>query len=250
MGEYRKLVCLANSKRDGGRCVAGRLVTDQGFGPWIRLVADEAGGPVPTSYYWQFLPSHIVEVPVASHAPFRHHTENHVIASGDWRRAGYMTCEELGKLVESPEGPLWLNGDSSSGGYNDRVPEECLRGLSRSLYLVRPENVELQATYEQLRGWSKQRIRASFDLCGEHYKLVVTDPQIRKQDWEAGSVYSMDDALLCISLGEPFHGYAYKLAAAVITSQSVTQALGTKEFVDRLRLEFAALLRDESSRES
>lgn len=229
MLEYRKLVCLANSKRDGGRCVAGRLVTDQGFGPWIRLVADEAGGPVPTSYYWQFLPSHIVEVPVASHVPVRHHTENHVMASGDWRRAGYMTWEELGKLVESPEGPLWLNGDSSSGGYNDRVPEACLRGLSRSLYLVRPEKVELQATYEQLRGWSRRRIRVSFDLRGEHYRLAVTDLEILNQAWEMGVVYPMEDALLCVSLGEAFKGYAYKLAAAVITKQSVSQAMQEKQ---------------------
>jgi hypothetical protein len=64
----------------------------------------------------------------------------------------------------------------------------------------------------------KRKVRARFRLNGESYVVAVTDPVVAreylaKDDGE----YPVDVALLCVSIGEPYQGYCYKLAAAVIT---------------------------------
>jgi hypothetical protein len=56
-----------------------------------------------------------------------------------------------------------------------------------------------------------------FDLCGHSYKLGVTDPRVECHFLNrADGDTPLDDALICVSLGEVFHGFAYKLAASVI----------------------------------
>lgn len=39
MPVVKRILCLANSKKMSGRCVAGREVLDTGPGPWIRPVS-------------------------------------------------------------------------------------------------------------------------------------------------------------------------------------------------------------------
>ena len=52
---------------------------------------------------------------------------------------------------------------------------------------------------------------------GVRYRLAVTDPIVESK-YLAGNdgTYDVGNAILCISLGEPYKGYAYKLIAGVI----------------------------------
>lgn len=163
----------------------------------------------------------IINVPLSLAEPEHHQKENHVIdADRYWELAGRVTWHSVQNAVEDPAGPLWLNGYSSSNGQNDRVPESELNRLSRSLYLIRPEYLHLQvATEGGDSGLRRRRVRASFGLSGHHYCLVVTDPQVECRCLAGGDgTTPVREALLCVSLGEAFKGYAYKLAATVITS--------------------------------
>jgi len=46
MATVKRIVCLANSKKMSGRCVAGRELTAAGAGQWIRPVSSRPGEEV------------------------------------------------------------------------------------------------------------------------------------------------------------------------------------------------------------
>jgi hypothetical protein len=62
---------------------------------------------------------------------------------------------------------------------------------------------------------AKKAVRADFSLNGHKYLLKLTDPAL-KQKYMAGDLgtFNLGKAFLCVSLGEPYKGYAYKLVAA------------------------------------
>lgn len=226
---YKKnIVCLANSRKPpSGRCIAGREVMASGIGSWIRPVSSRPTQEISEEerrYENGRDPKvlDVISITMTRPQPHLHQQENHLIdANYYWTKERRVSGEELQRTTEDPAGPLWINESSSSNGHNDRVPEDRLREMTRSLYLVQPSNLKLMVASEGGDfGPARRRVRAQFDLCGHAYRLVVTDPWA-EQKYLAGDDGKDDvgDAMICISLGEVFHGFAYKLAAAVITRQ-------------------------------
>jgi hypothetical protein len=224
----KEIVCLANSRKPpSGRCIAGREVTAAGFGNWIRPVSARSTQEISDKerrYKGSREPSvlDVISIEMTNPLPQRHQQENHLIdADCCWVKKATVGWQDLQPAVEDPAGPLWLNGFSSYNGRNDRVPERCVGSLSRSLYLIRPAQLRLVVASEAVEfGRPRRRVHARFNLCGNSYCIAVTDPWIESLYLarEEGEI-AVDQALLCVSLGEMFHGYAYKLAAAVITPE-------------------------------
>ncbi|RJP36432.1 MAG: hypothetical protein C4547_07355 [Phycisphaerales bacterium] len=169
----------------------------------------------------------VITVRLTRPEPERYQTENHVFdARCRWTWSGTVSWDDLQPAVEEPTGPLWINGESSSHGRNDRVAEAAAAVLDRSLYLVRPEFLRVQVAAEGSGPAAAQRrVRARFRLAGFWYCLSVTDIPV-ELDYlsRPDGVYPIAAALLCVSLGEVFHGHAYKLAAAVITPERAAAA--------------------------
>ncbi len=76
----------------------------------------------------------VIDVPMLTPQPQGYQSENHLIDDKFyWARQGAATWSSLQATVEDPAGPLWLNGDSTTYGENDRVAEQDAAALTRSL---------------------------------------------------------------------------------------------------------------------
>jgi hypothetical protein len=229
MNYTKTIVCLANSRKPpSGRCVAGREVSSSGFGSWVRPVSARSTQEISEEerrYEDGDDPKvlDVIAIEMTRPEPHLHQQENHLIDDQSyWLRKRTVTWRDLLTAVEDPAGPLWLNESSTFYGRNDKVAEDHLDGIARSLYLVRPRRLKIVVASEGGGfGPARRRVRARFDLCGHTYCVVVTDPWIERK-YLAGSdgESELGDTVICVSLSDVFHGFAYKLAAAaVITPQ-------------------------------
>ena len=99
---------------------------------------------------------------------------------------------------------------------NDRISfVTAEKTLSSSLLLIEPENLTITVTEEFNR---KMRVRGKFTYKDEKYWLAVTDPEVEKKYTNMGlGEFVVDgDVFMTISVGEPYHGYCYKLVASII----------------------------------
>ena len=227
MSYEKTIICFANSRKMSGRCVAGREFSGGTVGDWIRPVSSRGTEEVSEEErgYQDGRDPRVLDVIRIQFLEARPHgwqQENHLLDDrtywGFLRRA---TWSELESAVQPLRGPLWKNGDSSYYGVNDRVSETVAQTFSSSLCLIQPSNLRLIVATEgaEFGDAPRRKVRADFSYDGEPYRIAVTDPVTTRECLAmADGEHKLNDAYLCVSLGEPWKGEAYKLVAAVITS--------------------------------
>jgi hypothetical protein len=224
MGYSKRIVCLANSRKPRGKCVAGKEVVGAQFGPWIRPVSNRATHEISLSEqryangsYPQLLD--IIDVTFLAPSPLGHQTENHKIDSRvRWEKKGELSLEDLSGLVDNPA-TLWENGESTQSGWNDRVNTPSASKLLSSLVLITLEKlILLVATEGAFFGNPRKRVRAEFFYKRLRYVLLVTDPAIERiYLTKSDGDYDLGGCYLCVSLAEAHtDGYCYKVVAAII----------------------------------
>lgn len=219
----KRIVCLANSRKLAGRCIAGREWRGQCAGDWLRPISDRMHGEV-SEYERQYEDGSdprvldIVEIPLLRHLPKGFQAENWLLdPEWYWVKKGQFPQEELERLTDPVE-PLWFDGDSTYHGHNDRVREAQLEPLGNSLRLIAVERLGLEVfSPGEAFGNSKRRVQGRFRHAGRDYRLWVTDPLYeRRYLGKLNGSYEVGPCHLTISLGEEFEGAAYKLIAAII----------------------------------
>lgn len=229
----KRILCLANSKKLSGRCVAGREVLDAGPGSWVRPVSDREHEEVSEDerqYEDGSDPRvlEIIDVPLIRHQPQACQTENWLLDAGYyWSRVGGAGWTELQRYVENPA-TLWINGRDTYSGVNDEILRADADGLPNSLFLIRVPQLQLKVFAPGAAfGNPKRRVQADFRHRGVRYAVWVTDPVIERQyKAKANGSYQIGECCLCISLGEPMEKQngdwcRYKLVAAVIQRAEV-----------------------------
>ena len=230
----KRLICLANARKRGGRCVAGReLRADGSVGPWIRLVTNRNSHAL-WAFEYRYADDReaavldIVDVRVLRPSPTGYQTENWLM--GDrfkWVKAGTYPLADLPKLACRPDS-LWISGDQSNDSENNKmlISQMTQQDVSDSLRLVRAENLTLRVLEQQLpNGRSRRRVQARFVHAGNSYGLWVTDPkcEYKYNRMDIGE-YPLGPCWVTVSLSEPFNRACYKLAAAIIPDVAPAEA--------------------------
>lgn len=227
MSYTKRLLCLANSWREGGRCIAGKISEGERTGEWIRPVraAGTEAIVAPHLNYEDGAPVRILDifdVHLIQPAPAGHQVENHVIEKSSlWRRVRQTTFEECRQFLDSQDRPLWPDAESTFHGINDKVPEATVAQTTDSLRLIQPASATFRVASEtQYEGPPQTAVRATFDLAGSRYRLKITDPEASHKFESLGQgEHTVHAPLLCISLSGIFNGFSYRLVAGVILTE-------------------------------
>jgi len=224
MNLTKRIVCLANSRKHSGRCIAGKEVLSGAYGCWIRPVSARQSAEVSEEErrYQNGTSPHVldvIDIPMIAAAPHLYQVENFVIdAECYWTKRGEVVWADLEPLLDKPTS-LWTNGDSTYHGRNDRMTLEVAAKHDYSLVLIRPDTLTVHvATEGAAFSHPRRRVRAEFRHQGVYYRLIVTDPAAER-DFLAKNdgTYPLTNAYLCISLGEAHtDGSCYKLVATII----------------------------------
>lgn len=227
MAITKRILCLANSKKNCGRCVAGRELTAAGAGQWIRPVSSRPGEEVSEDerhYEDGSDPKllDVIDLPLLRHHPHACQTENWLLNPASyWRRVRCAGWIELQAFVENPS-TLWINSHSTYQGLRDEIPLKDADRLPQSLFMIRVPSVALRVFAPSAKfGNPKRRVQAIFRHRSIGYRLWVTDPHISQHYLaQADGSYPLGECCLTISLSEPYEKkgefYRYKLVAGII----------------------------------
>lgn len=223
MTQTKQMICLANSRKLSGRCVAGRELVDGVLAGWIRPVSDRLHQEV-SEYERQYQDGSdpavldVIDVPLLRSAPNSFQRENWILdPEYYWTKVGEVSVDDLSSMVDG-DTPLWIDGYSTYNGANDKIPLDLAEQLTSSLALVRAPSVELRVFAPgEAFGNSKRRVQARFSLSGTHYALWVTDPVYeRRYLAEDNGTYGLGECYLTLSIGEPYNGETFKLVATIV----------------------------------
>lgn len=220
----KTIVCFANSRKTSGRCIAGKEWHDGTAGEWVRPVSTRPTHEISEEerrYQDGRDPQllDIVFVPCESHQPLPHQRENHVIDPGyHWALKGVLAWKDIFGWLDQPD-TLWGIGESSYAGLNNRVA--IGREDGSSLYLISVSCLRLLVGRKAPEyPDSKRAVMGEFSYQGSMYRMDVTDPTIeRKYLGRADGHYDIAKPVLCVSLGDSYQGYFYKLVAGILYAE-------------------------------
>lgn len=212
-------VCLANSYKRGGRCIAGvEIVSDNngGWKPalnedgrprWIRPIAQTTYGEIPNYVAQGITILSLVKLTDVVLCPEEAHVEN--VNYSRIEKCSYEIALEpsiLNDFIDTAHQSIFHSRGRA-------VSAEMLSSIHYSLMLIHANRA--CAYIDENREKSKNRMK--FSYYGAEYDLPITDPAFIEQLKQNPEGYiSINDAYLTLSLGLEFEGWHHKLVAGVI----------------------------------
>lgn len=212
-------ICLANSYKHGGRCVAGIEISFNAEGKpnivrnldgrprWIRPISNEVDGAIPNEIAQNIKLFSVIKLVDTVPTPNKPHVEDTKYSQMECRHGYFTNNDGLLKLCldNKHQNIFYFQGKA--------IRSEMVERLDYSLMFIHPEKAE--AYIDENREKSKYRMR--FTYYGSHYDFPITDPVFLESFKKSPDAYKeLKDVYLTLSLGLAFEGFHFKLVAAVI----------------------------------
>ena len=208
-----RFVCLANSLKEGGRCVAGieldanhHPVFHNGLPKWVRPVCPTDHGEIPIQHAIAFDLLDILEMNVTGSKAAGYQSEN-VSFDPPFVKVGTFKMNGLAFLSDKR--------NTLFGNYGKAISVESISELDHSLALLHTRQLHTEFRSTEGRR-NKPQLRAGFEHHGTYYDLPITDPIFRERLLDnPHELDDREDIYLCVSIGIPWEGWHYKLVAGV-----------------------------------
>lgn len=210
-----KFVCLANSFKEGGRCMAGieldsesNPVFEKGKPKWIRPVCSTKHGEIPTEIVAHFKLLDIVEINIIEKQPQGYQSENVIFDERSLKICGSFKREELSKLCNT-HSVIFGNFDKS-------VSLDEIEALNHSLLFFKLNEFEaVNKIYEDKK--DRPQTRLIFSHNGNQYDFPITDPSfLHRFKVRPNLIKNKNEIYVCSSLGILWKNSFYKLIAGIV----------------------------------
>ncbi|WP_303318606.1 hypothetical protein Q4Q34_04680 [Flavivirga abyssicola] len=209
-----KLLCLANSYKERGRCIAGILLDDNNKpilknnkAIWIRPVCKADHGQVPNSLCEKILPLDIIEINGTNKVGSGYQSENTSFDENE-----ILT---IGKANKNILNNLYSGTNLIFGNRGKALPEDTIKTLDHSLILV--NLTEFKIVEKEYEDRKKPQIRLNFSYNNNSYDFPITDPVFLDNYNNNKTILKNKNNIdVVLSLGVPFNDWYYKLVATII----------------------------------
>lgn len=224
----KQILCLANSRKYGGRCVVGKEILPDHSLAWVRPVSGSAAGevmPDEMCFEDESLPQllDVIEVPLLEPNPLPYQPENWLMAPEAWTKLRVADKANIERWLDAPA-PLWESGHHTVQGTNDKFPYDAAQTLADSARFISVPSLGITVSERKDDGGvNKRQLRGEFTHAGEVYDLRITDIDFEERYAGRGvGKFRLGKSYATVTVGEPYEPpsgggrYHYKLIAAII----------------------------------
>ncbi len=214
-----RFVCLANSYKEGGRCVAG-IVLDRFNNPvikndfpiWVRPISNTGHGEIHKDLVSHIHLLDIIEIEILGElgSGDGYQFENAIFLEDSIDVIGTFDIPKLYSLCEKR---LFLFGSTAKA-----INIKYINRLDHSLTLVRTTDFEVLENLSDDNP-PKKKIRLSFIYNDDRYNFPVTDPVfLHNYQNNISFMDGVGEVYLTLSVGVVFEEWHHKLVAGIIIS--------------------------------
>lgn len=216
----KQIICMGNSYKNGGRCLAGIEVQNTttgmsvvknycGLPKWIRPVLSNGDKGLPEYMVGSYQMLDILTIDITDTAPTGAHCEN--VHFSSMKKVGRLKqdCQNLNYLCDTRHTLIF-------GNRGKAVPNEAFENGDYSLMFIKPESPEITMQYNDY-GYEKYRIQFIYN--GTKYDFPLTDTRYINElslGTKTCGKRNTGDLYLTLSLGVNHYDWHYKLVAGVI----------------------------------